>query len=136
MWFDIILVIAFFIIIVFQGCLPLLPLGREDSTFRRIPWVTFSILAVNVIVYFVCLPVTVQQNKVLNRAMKDVDQYLEQNAVILADDRVRSRLREVGPYRLQIDAIEEEIKADPQRLAEYKVWLRSTDASKMRSEVE
>ena len=136
MWFDIILVIAFFLIIIFQGCLPLLPLGREDSTFRRIPWVTFSILALNVIIYFVCLPVTVQQDKVLNRAMKDVDQYLEQNAVILADDRVRGKLKEVGPYRLQVESIEEEIRTDPERQAEYKIWLRSTDASKMRAEIE
>src|SRR6185295_15941571 len=48
----------------------------------------------------------------------------------------RAKLREISAYKRQVDALEEDLKADPEQQAEYKAWLRGTDAAKMRVEMD
>ena len=33
-----------------------IPIGNENSTVRRLPWITFGIMALNVLIYYVTLP--------------------------------------------------------------------------------
>jgi membrane associated rhomboid family serine protease len=136
MWFELILFIVFIVVIIFQFVVPVLPLGTEDSTFRRVPWVTFGILAVNVVVYFLCLPATVQQDRAFARVATELDNYIDKNGQILADERVRAKLREIGPYKVQVEIIEEELRENPRLQDEYKTWLKGPDATKMRAEIE
>ena len=137
MWFDLILLIAFFIFAIFQAVfLIVLPLGTEGFTFRRLPWVTFSIMAINVVVYFVCLPATVQQDKVEQRAFGELAKYVDDNQQILADERVRAKLREIGQFRDMVQAVDDQMKKNPDLQDEYKEWLRGADAARMRDEIE
>jgi membrane associated rhomboid family serine protease len=137
MWFDIILFIAFMVFALFQAIfLIVLPLGTEDSTFRRLPWVTFCILGINVIVYFLCLPATVQQDRNSTRTLVDLYTYVGENEQILADDKVRTKLKALGPFTEQVEAVEAQLKEDARLAAEYKEWLKGPDAAKMRTEID
>jgi len=50
--------LLFILIIVFLALVSsFIPIGNENSTVRRVPWVTFSIMAVCVVIYYVTLPV-------------------------------------------------------------------------------
>ena len=137
MWFDIILFIAFIVVAIFKATfLIVLPLGTEESTYRRLPWVTLSILAINVIVYFVCLPGTVQQDRNSQRTLVDLYTYVSENEQILADDKIRTKLKDLGPFTQQVEAVEDQLRDDPKLMAEYKEWLRGPDAAKMRTEID
>ena len=40
-----------------------IPIGNENSTVRRLPWVTFIIMALNVLIYYVTLPGQAEQHE-------------------------------------------------------------------------
>src|SRR5687767_4236325 len=96
------------------------PLGNERSTVRRLPLITFSILAANTIIYFVGLPVTVQQDREREKASKQIRLFVEDNREILTDESVRARLKEAGLLRKEIDSIEKKLKEDPSKEVDYK----------------
>src|ERR1051325_5505878 len=111
------------------------PLGNERSTVPRLPLITFSILAANTIIYFVSLPVSVQQDKAREKAFKQIKLFLEDNREILADDGIRERLKEAGLFRKEIDAIEKRLKEDPAKEEGYRTWLQGATATQLRKDI-
>ena len=114
-----------------------IPIGNENSTVRRLPWVTFSIMAVNVIVFYVTLPVVgAQQNEMIKLGTR-MEQFVQQHKELLADETVRKKLIEVGLVsKDEADAIAEQLKKSPEIDAQYKEWLRSIEAQRLRDDLD
>jgi membrane associated rhomboid family serine protease len=73
-----------------------LPIGNENSTVRRLPWVTFFLIAANVLIYYGTLPsVADYQKGVIESALK-LQKMIMESPEMLADPKVRERLIEAG----------------------------------------
>jgi membrane associated rhomboid family serine protease len=135
MWLDGIFFIALVIVLVIQSIFTLIPLGNERSTVRRLPWITFAIMAICVVVYYVTLPSTVKQDRELVQARMKIIEFLDENRSILFDDEVRRKLRELGLLsEEEMETLEKEIKGASNDEHRTQAWLRSADARKLREE--
>jgi membrane associated rhomboid family serine protease len=129
-------IIFFIVAIIFLTLVgSFVPIGNEKSTVRRLPWVTFSIMAANVIIFYVTLPmIGSQMEEIVNEEMK-LEGFLSRNPQLFADEGVRKKLIEAGMMtKPEAEAIAQQIKLDPDTESEYNSWLRSGDADKLRAE--
>jgi membrane associated rhomboid family serine protease len=129
-------IIFFIVAIIFLTLVgSFIPIGNEKSTVRRLPWVTFTIMAANVIIFYVNLPVIGgQMEEIVNEGTK-LESFLQENPQLFADEGVRKKLIEAGMMsKPEADAIEQQIKLDPDTESEYNSWLRSGEAYKLRAE--
>src|SRR5215216_3875367 len=130
--------IIYIIIIIFLIIMSMfLPIGNENSTVRRVPWVTFSIMAINVVLYYATLPVLAGDLKEILKAGTELDKFMEQHQELLADEGVRQKMVDMGliPKR-QAEAIKDQMKRDPDTASQYSSWLRSADAGELRQELD
>lgn len=131
-------ILIFILIIIFLALVSsFIPIGNEKSTVRRLPWVTFTIMAINVVIFYVTLPVVAGQQEAVAKVGTQLELFLQQNQELLADENVRKKLTEVGAMsKVESDAIAAQLKSSPEIDAQYKEWLRSDDAKKLRDELE
>lgn len=131
-------ILLFILILVFLGIVgSFIPIGNENSTVRRLPWITFSIMAINVVVYFVTLPVIGGQLNDLGKLATRMEQFVKQHQELLADENARKRLTEVGLMsRGEADDIAEHLKKSPEIAAQYKEWLKGIEAERLREELD
>src|ERR1044072_7246325 len=112
-----------------------IPIGNENSTVRRIPLVTFSIMVLCVLVYFVTLPGEATALKKVINAGVELERFLEQNAPLVVDDEVRHKLLEKGLItKPQAEAVTDQLKQNPGLTREYDSWLRGAEVKKLREE--
>ncbi len=130
-------ILLFILILIFLGIVgSFIPIGNENSTVRRVPWVTFSIMAVNVIVFYVTLPVVGAQQDQLGKLGISIGQFIEKHQELLADENIRKKLSEIGMIsKMEGDAIEEQLKKSPEFYTQYKEWLRGIEAQRLREEL-
>ena len=133
---DAILTIALWVVVGIESFFLLVPLGNEQSTVRRLPWVTFSIMAINALVFFGTLPATAQQNSDWSKARSQVDVFVRDHPEIETDPEVRHKLLEAGVLS-QGDAekIETGLSSDPDLARDYELWLQGSDATRWRTEL-
>lgn len=131
-------ILLFIMILVFLGIVSsFIPIGNENSTVRRLPWVTFSIMAINVIVFYVTLPVVGGQMDELGKLGTRIGQFIERHQELLADEKIREKLSEVGMIsKMEGDAIAEQLKKSPELDTQYKEWLRGIEAQKLREDLD
>ena len=102
---------------------------------RRLPWVTFSIMAANVIIFYVTLPIIGGQMEELVEHRNKLERFVSTHQELLADETVRERLIEAAMMsKEEAEEIEQQVKASPDTESEYASWLRSGDAQKLREE--
>jgi membrane associated rhomboid family serine protease/outer membrane protein assembly factor BamD (BamD/ComL family) len=112
-----------------------IPIGNENSTVRRLPWVTFIIMALNVLIYYVTLPGQVSSMKEITSAAAELGKFLETNEPLLADEEVRNKLIAEGLIRKeQVEFLKEQLKMNPALQSDYDSWLRSSEAKELREE--
>jgi len=130
--------LIFILVIIFLGLVSsFVPIGNENSTVRRVPWITFSIIALNVVIFYVTLPVVAGQQDELMKIGDGMEQFVQQHQELLADEGVRQKLSEVGVIsKVDADAISEQLKNSPQMSAEYKEWLSTFEAERLRDELD
>jgi len=131
-------ILLFVLIIIFLAIVSsFIPIGNENSTVRRLPWITFSIMAINVIIFYVTLPVVGAQQSELMKIGLRMEQYVQQHPELLADDGVRKKLTEVGMVsKGEAEAIEEQLQKSPELASQYKEWLAGLDAQRLREELD
>lgn len=130
---SLILLIVAFIFLGIVGSF--VPIGNENSTVRRLPWVTFSIMAVNVIIFYVTLPMIGSQMEELGSHGKKLETFLREHQELLADEGVRSKLIDAGMMsKSEAEQIGEQFKSDSETAREFEFWLRSGEAGKLRDE--
>jgi membrane associated rhomboid family serine protease len=121
---------------VFQVLFFLIPLGNENSIVRRLPVMTFGILALNTLIYFVSLPITVKQDREREKAFKYVKAFIDDNRDILADDNIRNRLKASGLFGKEITSFEDRLRKEADLADENRSWSRSATAIQQRAEIQ
>jgi membrane associated rhomboid family serine protease len=131
-------ILFFILILVFLGIVSsFIPIGNENSTVRRLPWVTFSIMAVNVVVFYVTLPVVGGQLDELGKLGTRIGEFVDKHQELLADEKTRDKLSELGMIsKTEGDAIEEQLRKSPEIDAQYKEWLKGIEAQKLREDLD
>jgi membrane associated rhomboid family serine protease len=114
-----------------------IPVGNENSTVRRLPWVTFSIMGINALIFFVTLPVAAGQQEELAKMGSAIGRFIQQHEELLADENVRKKLCDAGVINKAFsDAIEDQLKKSPEIQSEYKEWLQTNEAQRLREELD
>lgn len=134
MLLDFLLLLAFILISVVQLIFSFMPLGNEDSTVRRLPWVTFSIMGVCILVWFAALPLTARQDEEQSRTYMELHSFLAVNGEILGDNEVRVKLKNADLYTDEVKMVEDQLSEDPDLKKRYEKWLGSSDAEEMRGQ--
>jgi membrane associated rhomboid family serine protease len=93
---DLFLYILLILLAVIQIFFTHIPLGNEKSTVRRLPWVTFSIIILNVVIYLGTLPIISKQETEMLDKRTELLEYLERNPALLFDKAVRKKLVDEG----------------------------------------
>lgn len=130
---DTLLLTLLVIVWAFEFFFFFLPLGNERSMVRRLPLITFGILAANTLIYFISLPITVQQDRNRERAFKQLKLFLEDNRDLLLDEKIRDELKTYGLFPKEIAKVEEQMKKRAEE--EYKGWLTSATATQLKKEL-
>lgn len=134
---DLILLIALWVVFVITSCFFCLPIGNENSTVRRLPWVTFGIMVLNVLIYYVTLPSTARQGEEWSKAREELIDLVKTNQELLGDESVRTTLKARGLLTSRdVEEIEKEISRNPGWEREYRAWLRGPEAVRLRTEFE
>lgn len=131
-------ILLFILILIFLALVSsFIPIGNENSTVRRLPWVTFSIMAINVVIFYVTLPVVGAQQTELMKLGTKMEQFVKQHQELLADETVRKKLTEIGLMsKAEADEIAEHLKQSPAIDTQYKEWLRTIEAERLREELD
>ena len=131
-------ILFFIVIIVFLVLVSsFIPIGNENSTVRRLPWITFSIMALNVIIFYVTFPVVAGQQDEMMKLGNRIEQFVQQHQELLADESVRQKLSKVGVIsKFEADSISEQLKNSPEIAAQYKEWLSTLEAERLRDELD
>ena len=85
-------------------------------------------MALNVIIFYVTLPVVAGQLDELGKLGTRIGQFIEKHQELLADENVREKLTDMGMMsKMERDAIEDQLKKSPEIDAQYKEWLRGIE---------
>ena len=131
-------ILILIVIIIFLALVSsFVPIGNENSTVRRLPWITFSIITLNVVIFFATLPVVAGEQDRLARLVTHVEKFIEQHQELLADENLRSKLVDAGLMTgRQADALGAQLQNSPDLQSEYDRWLRSAEAQGLRADLE
>lgn len=113
-----------------------IPIGNENSTVRRLPWITFSIMAINVVIFYVTMPVVAKQHEEMTKLAAAMELFIEKHPEMLADESVRKKLQDAGMMsKAESEAIGEQVKKSPE-IAQYQEWFASLEAQTLRDELD
>jgi membrane associated rhomboid family serine protease len=114
-----------------------IPIGNENSTVRRLPWITFSIMAINVVIFYGTMPTVANQQEEMTKLGTAMELFVEKHPEMLADETVRKKLQEAGLIsKAESDAIAEQIKKSPELAERYREWFASIEAQTLRDELD
>src|SRR5436309_2391063 len=131
--FELFMFICIIIFLVVIGSF--IPIGNENSTVRRLPWVTFGIMALCVLIYFMTLPAQASSMKEVVQSYGDLQKFLQQNEALAADDEVRNKLVQYGlMMKEEAETIKDQLKKNPELASQYESWLRTAEAIQLREE--
>jgi len=134
---DIIFSIALLVVVIIGAFFMLIPIGNENSTVRRPPWVTFSIIGANVVIFFATLPVATQQARDVGRAETELRRFLLDNDGLEKDPVIRRELMDAGVLSSrEADEIENQLGADDQYRREWELWLKGSEAATLKTQCE
>ena len=114
-----------------------IPIGNEKSTVRRLPWITFSIMAINVIIFYVTLPAVANQQDQMMKLGTAMEQFIALHPEMLADESVRKKLQEAGVIsQAESEEIAEQVKKSPELADAYKEWFAGLEAQALKDELD
>ncbi len=93
---DAILGLLLLLIVIIQSVFFMVPLGNENSTVRRLPWITFGVIILNVLIYFGSEPIINAQMQRLENAQEGIIEILKHNPKLLKDEAIKNKLIENG----------------------------------------
>ncbi|HUK91622.1 MAG TPA: rhomboid family intramembrane serine protease [Blastocatellia bacterium] len=132
---DGVLMIALWVVVAIAFLCTVIPIGNERSTVRRLPWVTFSLMAINTAVFFVTLPLTIKQQADVAKAKHELEIFNQEHHELSADKEVRDQMLAEGLIT-EDDARQTEkfVELDPKAKRDYQIWLQGPGAARLRSE--
>ncbi|HEY6327746.1 MAG TPA: hypothetical protein VI756_00295, partial [Blastocatellia bacterium] len=133
--FDGVLMIGLWIVVGIAILFTVIPIGNERSTVRRLPWVTFSIMAINTAVFFLTLPLVTRQNADVAHARRRLEVFNLDHHELLADKTIRDQLLGEGLITLDLaHETEQFIELDPKARRDYQLFLNSPAAATAKTE--
>src|SRR5205085_11714738 len=131
----------FFVIVLFWLLFAFLsswvPVGNENSVVRRVPLVTFGIMLLCVLTFYVMLPSSGAAQVELVKEAEQLEAFIKANAGLLTDEKVRQQLQEIGYLSEDVaEEIKKHLSDNPSLKGEYDLWLQSSDAAQMREQFE
>ena len=72
------------------------PIGNENSTVRRLPYVTFSIIAVNILIFVATIPLVSKQTRAYEQTASDLGDLLTAHPKLLYEDENVRKLVDSG----------------------------------------
>ncbi|MEN3334656.1 MAG: hypothetical protein V7641_4021, partial [Blastocatellia bacterium] len=131
--FELFMFVCIIIFLVVIGSF--IPIGNENSTVRRLPWVTFGIMTLCVLIYYGTLPAQAGSMKEVVQSYGDLQKFLDQNEALAADDDVRNKLVQHGLMaKEEAEMIKDQLKKNPELASQYETWLRTAEARELREE--
>jgi membrane associated rhomboid family serine protease/thioredoxin-like negative regulator of GroEL len=102
-----------------------------------VPWITFSIIALNVVIFYLTLPVVAGQQNEMMKVGSNIERFVQRHPELLADENVRQKLFEARVIsKSEADAISEQLKNSPRMSAGYKEWLSTSEAESLHDELD
>jgi membrane associated rhomboid family serine protease len=131
------LMIALWVVVAIAFLWTVIPIGNERSTVRRLPWITFSIMAINTAIFFLTLPLVVKQQADVAHTRHELDLFNQDHRELVADKQVRDQLLAEGLIT-QDEARQTEkfVTLDPKAKRDYQLWLQGPAAARSRAEFE
>jgi membrane associated rhomboid family serine protease len=112
-----------------------IPIGNENSTVRRLPYITFGIMALNVLIYYVTLPGNVNQLREISKEEAKFESLFKREPRLIADEAVRKKLKQIGLLtKRDLEEVENTFKANVTAEKEAQVWLTSKEGAAAREE--
>ena len=112
-----------------------IPIGNENSTVRRLPWITFGIMGLNVLVYYVTLPGNVTHLRDIEREGAKLEELLRREPRLVLDEAVRKKLKEMGlASDRELEEAEQTFKENQEAVKEAQRFLSSSAGTQARAE--
>src|SRR5262249_16760552 len=89
---NIILIIFLVITIIVQSIFFWIPIGNENSTVRRVPVITFGIIALNVLIFLGSFTILIRQQAAILQRYAEIHELLERNPLLYEDQESRDKL--------------------------------------------
>ncbi len=125
-----ILIIIFLIILGF-----FIPIGNDKSTVRRLPWVTFVLIGMNVLIFYMTLPVVGKQMEDVMEKQKKLGEFMLEHPELWFDDKTRTKLVDAGLMsKGEAKKIEEALAPYKEYAEEYRESFQSSDDDFVREE--
>src|SRR5215216_4107981 len=87
------------------------PIGNEKSTVRRLPWITFVIIGLNVLIYYGTLPRVAEDQKAMAEVEVKLEGFIREHPETLSDDDARQKMVDMALIsQSQEEQLEKEIK--------------------------
>lgn len=67
----------------------LLPIGNENSTVQRLPWVTFAIIGLNILIFCLTLPAVIKSEGELQENGRVIQDYLSTKPYLITDENLK-----------------------------------------------
>jgi membrane associated rhomboid family serine protease len=107
------------------GCF--IPIGNEKSTVRRLPWVTFTLIGVNVLIFYLTLPAVGKQLQELEKAQTSLGEHLMRHPELFFDEKTRDKFVDAG---LLSEALAKKLEEELAPYAEEaRAYIGSIDSS-------
>ncbi|HUK90594.1 MAG TPA: rhomboid family intramembrane serine protease [Blastocatellia bacterium] len=72
------------------------PIGNENSTVRRLPYITFAIIALNILIFVATLPLLNKEKEEVTQALSELNVFLSRHPSLLQDDSNIQKLIDAG----------------------------------------
>src|SRR5262249_43149988 len=112
-----------------------IPVGNENTRVRRLPWVTFSIIIINVAIFYATLPAVTSQQEELIKAYSSLQEFTIKHQEMLADGDVQNKLKGAGLLgEDEIKTIQAQLDRNPELDKDYRTWFLGSEAKALHEE--
>jgi membrane associated rhomboid family serine protease len=127
-----VLIIIFLVILGF-----FIPIGNDNSTVRRLPWVTFVLIGASVLIFYITLPVVGKQMQEVMQKQAKLGEYLIEHPELWFDEGTRTKLVDAGLMsKGEAKKIEEALAPYQEYAKEYQEYFQLSQDDDVREEFE
>jgi membrane associated rhomboid family serine protease len=112
-----------------------IPIGNENSTVRRLPVVTFAIMGLCVLVYYVTLPGQVTVMKEIVVQASDLEKFMSEHTDLIYDEEVQNRMVAEGlATKEDVEEVKVKLRQNPELKRWHDSWVLTVEAKQSREQ--
>src|SRR5437763_10187177 len=102
-----------------------IPIGNENSVVRRLPLVTFGIMLLCVLTFYVTMPSSGVAKIEMIKEAELLEVFIKANPALKADENIRNQLQEIGYLsKAEAEEIKNQLSDNSALKSEYDSWLQ------------